>query len=132
MDRQSHRLKCGQGDSFIRVGALHDHFGGERVMSFVEASSTENFAGGSMKGVEANGKSILLINLADKFYAIGNVCTHMGCKLSSGSLKGEIIHCVCHGSRFDAKTGKVVGGPATKSEPAFEVKVEGSLILVKV
>jgi nitrite reductase/ring-hydroxylating ferredoxin subunit len=101
-------------------------------MSFVEVSSTENFAESSMKGVEANGKSILLINVVDKFYAIGNICTHMGCKLSSGSLRGEIIHCACHGSRFEAKTGQVVGGPATKSEPSYEVKVEGSRILVKV
>lgn len=101
-------------------------------MSFIKVASENEVAPDTMKGVQANEKSILLTNLAGKYYAIGNVCTHRGCKLSSGSLKGEVVHCRCHGSRFEAKTGKVVGGPAANSEPAYEVKVEGDQILVKV
>jgi nitrite reductase/ring-hydroxylating ferredoxin subunit len=85
-----------------------------------------------MKGVTTSGISVLLINLNGKYYALGNTCTHMGCKLSNGFLQGEVVQCSCHGSRFEVKTGKVVGGPALKPEPTYETKVEGDQIQIKI
>lgn len=101
-------------------------------LSFVKVISKSELAPGVLKGVMANEKPILLSNLEGKYYAIGNICTHRGCKLSNGTLSNEIVQCACHGSRFDVKTGKVVGGPAGRSEPAYNVKVEGNDILVEV
>lgn len=101
-------------------------------MEFVKVASTKELKPGKMVGAEAGGKMIVVVNLEGKYYAIGNRCTHMGCMLSDGTLKGEIIQCVCHGSRFDVKTGGVVGEPAKKPEPAFQVKVEADQILVNV
>jgi len=101
-------------------------------MGFVKVASPKELGSNQMRGVEAGGKEILIVNLDGKYFAIGNVCTHMGCMLSDGALKGENVQCPCHGSTFDVKTGKVVKGPAEKPEPAFEVKVEGNQILVNV
>lgn len=101
-------------------------------MEFVKVASTKDVAPGEMKAVKAGIKPVLLANLAGKFYAIGNVCTHMGCALSSGNLKGEAVECVCHGSVFDLKTGNVLNGPANKPEPSYQVKIEGDQILVNV
>lgn len=101
-------------------------------MGFFKAASTKDLSPGKMKGVEAGGKPVLLVDLAGRYYAIGNVCTHMGCLLADGILKGENVQCVCHGSVFDVKTGKVVTGPALKPEPSYQVKVEGDQILVNV
>jgi nitrite reductase/ring-hydroxylating ferredoxin subunit len=84
-----------------------------------------------MKAVNANGKPILLVNLEGVFYAIGNTCTHMGCPLSKGTLKGENVECVCHGSMFNLKTGEVARGPAAKAETKYDVRVEDGKILVK-
>ncbi len=83
-----------------------------------------------MMAVNVNGKPILLVNLNDKYYAIGNICTHMGCPLSKGTLKGKTVECICHGSTFDLKTGKVVRGPAEKPEPSYKVKVEKGEVLI--
>ena len=102
------------------------------TMGFFKVASTKDLSPGKMKGVEAGGKQVLLANLAGQYYAIGNVCAHMGCLLSDGILKGENVQCVCHGSVFDVKTGKVVNGPAQKPEPAYQVKLEGDQILVNV
>lgn len=74
----------------------------------------------------------MLANLDGQYYAIGNKCTHRGCKLSKGTLKGEIIKCPCHGSRFNIKTGDAVGGPASKSEQKYQVKTEQDQIQIKV
>lgn len=95
-------------------------------------TSIKDLPPGKMIGVEVGGKSVLVVNLAGKYYAIGNVCTHRGCLLSEGTLEGEIVQCGCHMSRFDVTSGNVVGGPAKKREPVFQVKLEANQILVKV
>ena len=47
-------------------------------------------------------------------------CTHQGCKVDT--ISNGRISCPCHGSAFDAKTGAVVQGPATR--PLTPVPVE--------
>ena len=84
----------------------------------------------SMKAVNVDGKSILLVNVGNVYYAIGNTCTHMGCPLSKGTLKGENVECVCHGSTFDVKTGKVTRRPAEKPRFKYEVKVENGKVII--
>ena len=99
-------------------------------MVFVKVASTNVLKPGEKMGFQGNGKAILIVNLNNKYFAIGNICTHMGCRLSDGKVKDESIQCRCHGSIFDIKTGKVLGNPAKKPEDVFEVKVEGEQILV--
>ena len=77
-----------------------------------------------MKGVELDGKQILIVKAAGKIFAMGNKCTHRGCKLSSGKLEGETVRCPCHGSVFNIRSGEVVKGPAKKPEPSYIVTVE--------
>ena len=45
--------------------------------------------------------------------AFSTTCTHAGCRIGKGS--GTVLKCGCHGSQFDAQTGKALRGPATKS-----------------
>lgn len=85
----------------------------------------------TMKVVEANDEKICLANVEGKYYAIGNVCTHVGGPLAEGKLEGYEVECPWHGSRFDIRTGKVVRPPAMRSEPIYEIKVEDDNILVK-
>jgi nitrite reductase/ring-hydroxylating ferredoxin subunit len=99
---------------------------------FVKVLSTKDLAPDEMKGVEANGKKILIANLKGEYYAIENICTHMHCLLSDGTLSGENVKCPCHGSTFSVKTGSIVTGPTQKPEPAFQVKVEKDQVLVNV
>jgi 3-phenylpropionate/trans-cinnamate dioxygenase ferredoxin component len=83
-----------------------------------------------MKLIEVNKIPILVVNVEGEYFAIENKCYHRGCKLSNGTLTGEIVKCKCHGSSFNVKTGEVVHGPASKSEPKHTVKIEGNEILV--
>jgi nitrite reductase/ring-hydroxylating ferredoxin subunit len=101
-------------------------------MTFVTVASDSELEPDEMMAVNASGKAVLLVNLEGTYYAIGNICTHMGCPLSKGTLKGENVECVCHGSMFTLKTGKVVRGPADKPELKYEVKVENGKILISV
>jgi nitrite reductase/ring-hydroxylating ferredoxin subunit len=77
-----------------------------------------------MKGMVIDGKEILIVKTGPQIFAIGNKCTHMGCKLSGGKLDGETVRCPCHGSMFNVRTGEVVKGPAKNPEPSYTVTVE--------
>lgn len=102
-------------------------------MSFAKVASAKALPSGKMIGTEVNGKKILVANVKGTYYAIGDVCTHRGCKLSSGTLKENgLIECPCHGSNFDIKTGNVAKGPAKDPEPVFQLKVEKDDILVSI
>lgn len=48
-------------------------------------------------------------------------CTHNGCALRQEETE---LDCPCHGSRFDATTGEVLVGPATRHLPEVTVTVE--------
>ncbi len=85
-----------------------------------------------MKGVEAGGKEILVVRTGENFTAIGNRCTHMGCRLISGTLDGEVVQCPCHGSRFSVLTGEVVRGPARQPEAVYPVTVENEDLFVDI
>jgi glycine betaine catabolism B len=46
-----------------------------------------------MIAVEVNGEKVCLSNVNGKYYAIGNVCTHMGGPLAEGKLEEYIVQC---------------------------------------
>jgi nitrite reductase/ring-hydroxylating ferredoxin subunit len=85
-----------------------------------------------MKGAEIEGKQILIVKLGGNFFAIGDKCTHMGCKLSGGKLDGETVRCPCHGSMFNVRTGEVVKGPAKKPVLSYTVTVENGELSIDI
>lgn len=91
---------------------------------FVKVAETKDIQPSKMIAVEVDGEKVCVANVESKYYAIGNVCTHMGGPLAEGKLEGHVVQCPWHGSRFDITSGKVLRPPATREEPTYEVKVE--------
>jgi len=52
------------------------------------------------------------------YFALDNVCTHLGCLVRRSPQSEGGFACRCHGSRFTAD-GAVITGPATKPLPYF-------------
>jgi Rieske Fe-S protein len=62
---------------------------------------------------------VVLIREGEQVRAFSAVCTHQGCLVDK--VTTQAIECPCHGSRFDATTGRVLAGPA--SAPLAKVAV---------
>lgn len=101
------------------------------MTDFKKIAKVSDIKPGKMKAVWYENESVLISNVAGRFFAIGNICTHAGCNLSEGDMSGKNVTCACHGSIFDLTNGKVLDGPAKKDEPTYEVKIEGDDILIK-
>ncbi|MDD1664245.1 MAG: Rieske (2Fe-2S) protein [Methanomicrobiales archaeon] len=99
-------------------------------MTFTKVGSEIDFLYDRMIGVQVSGKEVLVTKLKDRYYALGNICTHNGCRLSGGKIRDGKIRCPCHGSVFDPATGKVLQGPATKPIPVYHIKIENGAVWV--
>jgi glycine betaine catabolism B len=98
---------------------------------FVKVAETKDIQATQMKAVEVAGEDICVANVDGKYYAIGNICTHVGGPLDQGTLEGYQVECPWHGSKFDVRTGEPTKPPAKNPEPTYEVKVEGDNILLR-
>ncbi|MFT4009842.1 MAG: non-heme iron oxygenase ferredoxin subunit [Nocardioidaceae bacterium] len=59
----------------------------------------------------------------DEFFAIQDLCSHGHVALSEGDVEDCTVECWLHGSRFDLRTGKPTGPPATEPVATFPVEV---------
>ncbi len=101
------------------------------VADFVKVATTLEVPPGVTRMVQVAGREVCLANVDGKFYAIGNVCTHEEGPLDQGRLEEYEVECPWHGSKFDIRTGQVIMGPASRPEPVYEVKLEGTNVLIR-
>jgi nitrite reductase/ring-hydroxylating ferredoxin subunit len=99
------------------------------------ALALEELADRRPKMVTVDGTPVLLVRNGDEVFAIGNRCTHMGAPLAKGpvTFAGSLrtVKCPLHGSTFDLSNGKVMKGPATEPEPAFETRVTDGMVEIR-
>lgn len=97
---------------------------------FIKVGKVGELQSGRMKRVNINGQRILLANVDGNFYASDDSCTHEEASLSTGFLKGELVKCPLHGSRFNVRTGEVLEEPAEENLRTYPVRIEGNDILI--
>ena len=97
-------------------------------IEFVDIASASELPNGERLFVEIEGKPIVIFNIADQFFAIGDVCTHDDGPLGDGDLEGFNIVCPRHGAEFDVRSGKVMQMPAVVDIPAYPVRVVDGMI----
>ena len=119
------------------------------MAEFVRVARLSDIPPGSMKGIKAKGKEILVANIDGEAYAIGDRCTHLRGHLHNGCIEGTVVECPLHGVRFDVTDGGVcrwVTHPAwykllmdaaypgflKGSVPSYPTRVEGDDIYVEV
>lgn len=72
----------------------------------------------------ASGDTVYIVQpTAGQYCGLSSICTHAGCAVDAP--KNGQLSCPCHGSRFNATTGAVINGPATKPLPKYTVTKVG-------
>jgi 3-phenylpropionate/trans-cinnamate dioxygenase ferredoxin component len=99
-------------------------------LNFVKIASVGDLPENERLFFELEGQPLVIVNLAGKLFAFGDVCTHDNGPLGDGELDGFEIICPRHGARFDIRTGKATKSPAFKDIPSFPVKVENGEIFI--
>jgi 3-phenylpropionate/trans-cinnamate dioxygenase ferredoxin component len=97
-----------------------------RVCAVSDIPDNEPFA------AEVAGQPVALVRANGGIYAIRDECSHAAVPLSEGEVDGCTIECWLHGSRFDLRTGKPIGPPATEPVPVYPVKIEDDDVLVAI
>ena len=100
------------------------------TQDFIEAGMAAELAPGAMKRVELRGRRILLANVGGRLCAVDDTCTHEEASLSTGVLKGALVKCPLHGSRFNVCTGEALEEPAQDNLRTYPVRLEGGRILI--
>lgn len=98
---------------------------------FVKVAESKDIESSSMIAVDVAGEKVCIINIEGNYYAIGNVCTHVGGPLDEGTLEGYEVECPWHGSKFDVRTGEPTKPPARQAVSKYEVKIQDNNILAR-
>jgi len=97
---------------------------------FVDITSVKSLPSGTTKKFTVSNNDILLANVDGEIYAVDDMCTHEDSSLSLGCLKGELVYCTLHGSRFNVRTGKPMEEPATEALQRYKVRIQNDRIEV--
>ncbi len=98
----------------------------ERVCGVEEVPADEAFA------ATVGDLDVAVARDGDDFYAMQDLCSHAEVALSEGEVAECQIECWLHGSRFDLRSGKPTGLPATEPVSTFPVEVRADGVYVDV
>jgi 3-phenylpropionate/trans-cinnamate dioxygenase ferredoxin subunit len=101
-------------------------------MSFERACSLSELTDSKPYRVEVDGLDVAIVRHGDELFAIEDECSHAAVALSEGDVEDCTIECWMHGSRFDLRTGKPTGPPATEPVPVYPVQVDGDDVLIDI
>jgi NAD(P)H-dependent nitrite reductase small subunit len=90
-----------------------------------------DLAEGEGTTVEAAGKLIAVFRANGQYFAIDDVCPHMGASLSGGYLEDGVVTCPWHAWRFRLRDGAWADNPRLKIG-CYPVRVEGDEVQVQV
>jgi nitrite reductase/ring-hydroxylating ferredoxin subunit len=88
-------------------------------------------AEGELSSGKVGALPVLLFRKGDQVFALDDTCSHRGCSLSDGEVRGDAVVCPCHGSTFRLGDGTIVKGPATAPQPPFEARIQNGKVEVR-
>ncbi len=101
-------------------------------MTAQPACSVTEVPEGTAHRVVIDGVPIAVVHTEGQWFAVSDICSHADVSLSEGDVDGCTLECWLHGSRFDLRTGRPSGPPATTPIPTYPVSFEGDTVFVTV
>jgi 3-phenylpropionate/trans-cinnamate dioxygenase ferredoxin component len=101
-------------------------------VSFERACALADVPEDEAVAVTLGDQDVAVARNGDEVFAVEDICSHAAVALSEGEVEGCTVECWLHGSRFDLRTGKPIGLPATEPVATFPVEVRGTDVYVDV
>jgi 3-phenylpropionate/trans-cinnamate dioxygenase ferredoxin subunit len=99
-------------------------------MAFERACSLGDVPEDEALGVTLGAFEVAVARHGEEVFAVENICSHAAVALSEGEVEDCTVECWLHGSRFDLRTGKPTGLPATEPVATFPVDVRDGDVYV--
>jgi nitrite reductase (NADH) small subunit/3-phenylpropionate/trans-cinnamate dioxygenase ferredoxin subunit len=100
------------------------------MAEFRTVCKVDDLPEGEGKTVVVGDKIIALFRSGGSFYAIDDVCPHMGASLGAGYLEAGVVTCPWHAWRFRVTDGTWADNPRIKI-PCYPVRVVGDEVQVQ-
>ena len=101
-------------------------------MSFERACTLDEVPTDEALAVTLGRYAVAVARHEDEVFAVENICSHAAVALSEGEVSDCTVECWLHGSRFDLRTGKPTGLPATEPVATFPVEVRDGDVFIDV
>ena len=98
--------------------------------AYVKVLAETDLVEGRPRCVEIDGRPVLLVRTRDGVHALDNIRTHAYARMDEGRQRGHRLICPLHGASFDARTGAVLGAPASKPLATHSVRIDEGIIAV--
>ena len=100
------------------------------MSEFEVVGKISDFEEGQGRAVPVDGRMVAVFRKEDEWYAIDDLCPHMGASLAEGYVEDHTVTCPWHAWRFCIKDGTWEDNPRTRVD-CFEIKIEGDDVLVR-
>jgi 3-phenylpropionate/trans-cinnamate dioxygenase ferredoxin subunit len=101
-------------------------------MTFERVASLSDIPTDEALKVTVDRYDVALARHEDEVYALQDLCSHAEVALSEGEVSDCTVECWLHGSKFDLRTGKPTGFPATEPVATFPVEVRDGDVYVDI
>ena len=102
------------------------------MRGFVKVCSLSDLADDKPLHVDIRRTPVCVVRTQGEVMAVLDECSHAEVALSDGEVEAGTVECWLHGSRFDLRTGKPTGLPATEAVPVYPVRIDGDDVYVAV
>ena len=99
-------------------------------MGFERACALSDLRDDAALAVTVGAYDVAMARDGEEIFAVEDQCSHAAVALSEGDVENCTVECWLHGSRFDLRTGKPIGLPATEPVATFPVEVRGNDVYV--
>ncbi|MBI2957974.1 MAG: Rieske 2Fe-2S domain-containing protein [Chloroflexi bacterium] len=100
-------------------------------MEYLRLCAASELPPGEMNQCDAKGKEFLVLNVDNRFYCLDARCTHAGAPLVEGTVKGLVLTCPWHYSRFRVSDGTVINGPAHDPLHSYNVMLKDGQLFIE-
>src|ERR1700710_2649023 len=101
------------------------------MSEFVRVCSLAELAEDAAVHVDVEDLPLCVVRSRGEVFVLFDECSHAEVPLSEGDVEDGTVECWLHGSRFDLRSGKPTGLPATIPVPIYETKIEDGSVLVR-